>query len=152
MSAWTAGVPGSSGKDGKSIAPRPASQHRLHLDTKADYVWAEDRTTDRSLPRITPFRASAALVYEFADRFDARIEGQYVHDQNRTAEFELPTDSYFLLNAAISYRVSAGPVNLDFYLKATNLTDDEARVHTSFLKDIAPLAGRGALIGVRATF
>ena len=131
---------------------RPASQHRLHLDTKADYVYAQDRTTDRSLPRITPFRASAALVYEWSDRFGARVEGQYVREQDRTAEFELPTDDYFLLSASASYRIKAGPVDFDVYVKGTNLTNEEARLHTSFLKDIAPLAGRGALVGVRASF
>lgn len=143
-----------SGKDGKSVATpgHPGNPHRLHLETKADYVYAQDRNTDRSLPRITPFRTSAALIYEWKDRFDARIEGQYVHDQNRTAEFELPTDSYFLLGASASYRIAAGPVDIDVFLKATNLLNEEARMHTSFLKDIAPLAGRGVLLGMRATF
>lgn len=149
---YAAGDP-SGGKDGKSVASpgRPANPHRLHLETKADYVYAQDLNTDRSLPRITPFRTSAALIYEWKDRFTARIEGQYVHEQNRTTEFELPTDSYFLFNASVGYRISAGP-DFDVYLKGTNLTDEEARLHTSFLKDIAPLAGRGALLGVRATF
>ncbi len=92
------------------------------------------------------------MVYEWSDRFGARIEGQYVHQQDRTAEFELSTNSYFLLSASASYRVKAGPVEFDVYVKGTNLTDEEARLHTSFVKDIAPLAGRGALLGVRATF
>ena len=49
-------------------------------------------------------------------------------------------------------RVPVGPTNLDFYVKGTNLTDAEARLHTSFLKDIAPLPGRGVLFGVKAEF
>ncbi len=141
-------------KDGKAVASgvRVSSRHELHLETKADYVYAHDRSADRSLPRIPPFRTSAALVYSWGDRFGGRVEGQYVHEQDRTAEFELPTDSYFLLNASVNYRVPAGPIEFDIYLKGTNLTDEEARLHTSFLKDIAPLAGRGALLGLRATF
>ena len=75
-----------------------------------------------------------------------------MHEQNRTAEFELPTDSYFLLNASVSYRLPVRSAEFEVYLKGTNLTDEEARVHTSFLKDIAPLAGRGALLGLRASF
>ncbi|MBA3608988.1 MAG: TonB-dependent receptor [Chthoniobacterales bacterium] len=143
-----------SGKESKAVAPtgRIRSRHELHLDAKADYVYAQDREADRSLPRIPPFRTSAALVYGWGDRFGARIEGQYVAEQDRTAAFELPTDDYFLLGASVSYRIKAGPIDFDVYLKGTNLTDEEARVHTSFLKDIAPLAGRGALLGVRATF
>ena len=128
------------------------SPHNLHVDLKADYVYAQNQETDRSLPRITPFRTSAALVYGWHDRFSARVEGQYVHEQNRTAEFELPTDGYFLLNASVSYRLPVRSAEFEVYLKGTNLTDEEARVHTSFLKDIAPLAGRGALLGLRASF
>ena len=141
-------------KDNKALPTpaQPGHQHRLHLEKKLDYTYAENRDAGRSLPRITPFRASTALVYEWSDRFNARVEGQYSHAQDRTAEFELPTDSYFLLNASASYRVKAGPIDFDLYLKGTNLTNEEARLHTSFLKDIAPLAGRGVLLGVRTTF
>ena len=126
--------------------------HRLHVELNADYVYAQNHETDRSLPRITPFRSSAALVYGWHDRFQARIEGQYAHEQDRTAAFELPTDGYFLLNAAISYRLPVRSAEFEVYVKGTNLTDEEARLHTSFLKDIAPLAGRGALLGLRASF
>lgn len=141
-------------KNVKNVAAsgRPGHSHRLHLETKADYVYAQDNKTDRSLPRITPFRLGAGLIYEWKDRFSARVEGQYVHEQDRTAEFELPTDSYFLLSASASYRIAAGPVDFDIFLKGSNLTDEEARLHTSFLKDIAPLAGRGVVAGIRATF
>jgi iron complex outermembrane recepter protein len=38
------------------------------------------------------------------------------------------------------------------FLDATNLTDREARPHTSFLRDVAPLPGRGLAFGVRAFF
>jgi iron complex outermembrane receptor protein len=139
--------------DAKAVAiERIQSRHQLHVELKADYVRAQDWKTDRSLPRITPFRTGATVVYSWDDRFHARVEGQYSHEQNRTAEFELPTDSYFLLNASMSYRVPVGPVEFDVYLKGTNLTNEEARVHTSFLKEIAPLAGRGALLGMRASF
>ena len=128
------------------------SPHNLHVELKADYVRAQNHETDRSLPRITPFRTSAALVYGWHDRFHARLEGQYAHEQNRTAEFELPTDGYFLLNASMSYRLPVRSAEFEVYVKATNLTNEEARLHTSFLKDIAPLAGRGALLGLRASF
>ena len=140
----------SSGKDGKSVATpgRPGNPHSLHLETKADYVYAQDLETDRSLPRITPFRTSAALIYEWKDRFGARIEGQYVHEQDRTAEFELPTDGYFPAQRErdLSHRKPARSTSI-VYVKGTNLTNEEARLHTSFLKDIAPLAGRGVLLG-----
>ena len=38
------------------------------------------------------------------------------------------------------------------FLDGTNLLDEEARAHTSFLKDVAPLPGRGFAFGVRTFF
>ena len=40
----------------------------------------------------------------------------------------------------------------EFFLDGTNLLDEEARAHTSFLKDVAPLPGRGFAFGVRTFF
>jgi iron complex outermembrane recepter protein len=125
--------------------------HSLDLILKADYVHARDTVTGDPLPRIPPFRASAALAYSYA-RFGARIEGQYAAEQNRTSEFELPTDSYFLLNASVDYHFGTGPVQWDAYVRGTNLTNEEARLHTSFLKDIAPLGGASITVGLKASF
>jgi iron complex outermembrane receptor protein len=81
-----------------------------------------------------------------------RLEGVYAAPQDRISTAELPTDSYFLVNAAISYTLSRGPITTDLYLKGVNLTDAEAREHTSFLKDRAPLGGRGFVAGIKMTF
>jgi iron complex outermembrane receptor protein len=80
------------------------------------------------------------------------VEGQFSARQSRTAEFELPTDSHFLVNASLGYQASIGGVETDFYIKGVNLTNEEARLHTSFLKDIAPLGGRGVVVGVKVEF
>jgi iron complex outermembrane receptor protein len=45
-----------------------------------------------------------------------------------------------------------GPAFVNLYLRATNLTNEEARDHLSFLKEVLPLAGRSVLVGVRTTF
>jgi iron complex outermembrane receptor protein len=66
-----------------------------------------------------------------------------VAEQERVAEFELPTDDYTLLNAFVSYRPFAGDAprsGVKLFLDARNLTDEEAREHASFLKDLAPPA------------
>ena len=72
--------------------------------------------------------------------------------QNRTAENEQPTDGYYLLNASVSYRIKSGPTQWDLFLRGTNLTNQEARMHTSFLKEVAPLAGRSITAGIRMNF
>jgi iron complex outermembrane receptor protein len=139
------------GKGQATPAAGPAAGTRLDLELKADYVYTRLRGGDGSLPRIPPFRTSAALVLGY-DRFTARLEGQYAAAQTRTADFELPTDSFFLLNAGLTCRVMEGPVTMDVFVRGTNLLDAEARLHTSFLKDIAPMEGRGVMVGLQAVF
>ena len=134
-----------------SKSPVPPSAQRLDLILRADYVNAEDRRTGEPIPRIPPLRASAALDYSIG-QFDARVEGQYAFSQHRHADYELPTEVYFLLNASISYEIELGGCDTTLYLKGTNLTNEEARQSTSFLKDIAPLAGRGVVAGLRTEF
>ena len=65
---------------------------------------------------------------------------------------ELPAGSYTLVNADISYTVPLSSHDLTVFLRATNLLDEEARVSTSFKKDVAPLPGRGLSIGLRHEF
>ena len=137
--------------DSKSPTPSPISDSQLDLTLRADYVHAEDRNTGEPIPRIPPFRIGAALDYSKGP-FDARLEGQYAVAQHRHADYELPTDGYFLLSASVSYDLKLGDLATTFYLRGTNLTNEEARQSTSFLKDISPMAGRGIIAGIRTEF
>lgn len=132
-------------------APALLSDHALDFQIKSDYVYAQDLTNDVALPRIPPFRLSAGLIYQW-ENFGARIEGQYAAYQGRHATYEFPTNSYFLLNASINYEIQVGDLAANIYVKGTNLTNEEARLSTSFVKDIAPLGGRGIAVGMKATF
>lgn len=139
------------GKTTRPITPEIAPQPTLDLKLKTDYVWATDSDASNPLPRIPPFRASAAIQYQ-QYRWSASVEGQFSARQNRTSDFELPTDSYFLINASLGYRIALGNTEADLYVKGVNLTNTEARLHTSFLKDIAPLGGRGVICGMKVMF
>lgn len=123
----------------------------LHLEFKADVVRARDASTGGSLPRIPPFHFSTALIAERGP-FGARLEGIYAAPQDRVAVNEFGTDSYFMVNLALSYRLVKGPTTCDFYVKGVNLTDEDAREHTSILKDRLPLPGRGIVTGVKLSF
>lgn len=123
----------------------------LDLELKADHVIATDQFSGHSLPRISPFHASAALEYKLND-FSARLEGIFAAKQTQVADHELPTDAYGMINASISKTISAGGFATKFYIKGVNLTNVEAREHTSFLKDSAPLAGRGVVVGAAVEF
>ncbi len=129
---------------------QPTAQ-RLDLILRTDYVHAEDRDTGEALPRIPPFRTSLALDYQCGS-IGARLDGQWAANQDRHADYELPTDGYFLLNAGLTYDLKIGAAATTFYLKGVNLLDQDARQSTSFLKDVAPLAGRGVVAGLRAEF
>jgi iron complex outermembrane receptor protein len=135
----------------KPHCPEPEVFQGLHLDLRSDYVRSRDENTGRSLPRIPPLRSQAALVYDWQN-FHSRLETQYVARQNRTSENERSTAGYYLLNAMVSYRIQRGPSHWDVYLRGTNLTNQEARIHTSFLKEVAPLQGRSITAGVRMDF
>ena len=133
----------------------PASEkkpvQRLDLTFRADYVNAEDRDTGEALPRIPPFRSTLLFDYQL-ENFGARLEGQWAANQDRTAKYESPTDGYFLINAGVSYDVKIAEVATTIYVKGVNLLDQEARQSTSFLKDIAPMPGRGLVVGLRTVF
>jgi iron complex outermembrane recepter protein len=123
----------------------------LYLRLQADYVHAEDADTGEPLPRITPFRYGASLNYE-NEHWTASIEGWRVDAQNRVAEFETTTPGYTFLNASIGYKFQWGRTYNYLYIRGTNLTDEEARDHLSFLKEVMPLPRRGVTVGLRTTF
>lgn len=139
------------GKRSAPVTLSGTSGPQLDLELRADYVYTNLRGEGGSLPRIPPFRTSAALVLGY-ERITGRLEGQFSAAQTRTADFELPTDSFFLLNAGLSYRLLDGPATVDVFVRGTNLLNEEARLHTSFLKDIAPMEGRGVMVGLSAAF
>ena len=134
----------------KSAAPRQSSQ-RLDLIFLADYVRAENRQSGEPLPRIPPFRTTVALDYRIGD-LGARIDAQWAARQNRTTDKELATDSYVMLNAGLDYTLTSGAVTTTFFVKGVNLLNQEARLSTSYLKDIVPLAARGVIVGLRSEF
>jgi iron complex outermembrane recepter protein len=123
----------------------------LDLRLKADYVRASNADTGEPLPRIAPWHLGAGLDYRLG-AFGARLDVSYAAKQDRTAVNELPTDAYTLVNAMFTYRVRAQLPEAQVFLKLNNLLDEDIRLHASVLKDIAPLGGRSAMLGVRLGF
>ncbi len=116
-------------------------------DAAADVVRAE-LDSGGDLPRIPPASATAGLEAEFG-RVTGRIEGRWAAEQDRIADYELPTDGYTVLDVRVTTRILDG---LDFIVEGTNLTDEEVRIHVSPLKDLAPQPGRGVRAALRASF
>ncbi|WP_395737924.1 TonB-dependent receptor [Prosthecobacter sp.] len=128
-----------------------ANPNNLHLQFRADVVRARDKQTGMSLPRIPPFHLTSALMFERGP-FGARLEGIYAAPQAQLAMNEARTNSYFLVNLSLTYRLKQGPTTTDFYIKGVNLTNEDAREHASVLKDRVPLPGRGLAVGMKLTF
>jgi iron complex outermembrane receptor protein len=123
----------------------------FHADAALDYVRATvDVSGDQDLPRIPPFSGLFGIEAN-SKAFDIRLEADYAAAQRKVAQIELPTDDYFLLNAFLTWRPIAGK-GLAFRFAALNLSDAEARIHSSFIKDLAPLTGRSFRVSVAGTF
>ncbi len=103
------------------------------------------------LPQIPPLRVGAELRYSRA-AWSAGISAHRFDDQDRIAANEAPTDGYTMLGADASWTVPFGGRRLFAYLRGENLLDEDARRHTSPLKEFAPLPGRSLAAGVRLEF
>ncbi len=120
----------------------------FHTRLFADYVRGElDDGGD--LPRIPPLRLGVALHYTM-QRLDASVEAIYNDEQDRVADDELPTDSFTMVNASLSYTID--DPNVQLFVRGTNLADEDARRHSSPLKDFVPLPGRSVMAGLRWDF
>ena len=122
----------------------------LKLDFFADYVKARLKDGG-ALPRTSPMRVGSHVAYTL-DNIRADLDITYFAKQDDISTFETETDGYTLVDASITYDIPLGDIDLSVYLSGENLTDEEARVHTSFLKDIAPRPGRNFAFGVRGYF
>jgi iron complex outermembrane recepter protein len=104
-----------------------------------------------NLPRIAPARLGAELRWN-GEKWRASVGGIRYAKQDEVAAGETPTDGYTLVDAHVAYHFDYGSTGWEMFLDGSNLTDEEARVHTSFLKDTVVLPGRGVTFGVRTFF
>ena len=125
-----------------------AGASKLALEGTVDYVHAE--TDLGPAARIPPWSATGRLAWS-SKPLDATLEVRHVAEQDRVADLERPTDAYTLVNLTGAWRPLADR-NVTVFAEARNLTDEEAREHVSFLKDIAPMPGRNFRVGVAYRF
>ncbi len=102
---------------------------------------------NRNLPRIPPSRYRIGAVMDW-QQFTAEVAWAHAESQKDTATGELPTDAYDDLRISLSYALNLGDSEMVLFLNGRNLTDDEQRYHTSFIKDLAPQPGRTIEAGV----
>lgn len=107
---------------------------------------------DGNLPRIAPPRVGASLAWTL-NGWRASLGAVRYQRQDDVAANEEPSPGYTLVDAHLAYRWDRGDGNSwEVFLDGTNLGDEEARPHTSLLRDYAPLPGRAVAFGVRVWF
>jgi iron complex outermembrane receptor protein len=125
-------------------------QGERSLMIEAAYDWVRADTEVGPAARTPPWSLTGRLVWK-QPRFDGELEVRRVGAQDRVAAFELRTEAYTLVNLKAAYRPFEDH-DLRFFAEGRNLTDEEAREHASFLKDIAPQPGRNFRAGVAVSF
>lgn len=116
-----------------------------------DSTTAKLSSDDNNLPRIPANKLGSELQYNLND-WQFSLTGTHYFEQNDITAYETATDSYTLFDAQANYQLTVGPVDTQFYINIDNITDELGFVHSSFIKDKAPLPGRNFRIGVRGYF
>ncbi|MDO7842609.1 TonB-dependent receptor [Sphingomonas immobilis] len=120
---------------------------KINADVIGDYVHATI-VDEGPAPRIPPMRVLGGIEAQ-NDLFSVRGEVEHAFDQTRVAQFETPTDGYTMVNASVGVSPFGKDSKTRLTLSANNIFDVNARRHSSFLKDFAPLAGRDIRVSLR---
>ncbi len=117
-----------------------------------DHNYTVDLANSGYLPRISPARVGADLRWS-RDGWRASVGAVRYSSQKDTAQNEAESAGYTLVDAHFAYRWDRSDSNsYEVFLDGNNLTNREARAHTSLLRDYSPLPGRGVAFGIRAYF
>ncbi|WP_392343749.1 TonB-dependent receptor [Pseudoalteromonas prydzensis] len=116
-----------------------------------DSTTAKLADDEGNLPRIPANKLGSELQYTISD-WQFSLTGTHYFEQNDITAYETATDGYTLFDAQANYQLTVGPVDTQFYINIDNITDELGFVHSSFIKDQAPLPGRNFRLGVRGYF
>lgn len=117
----------------------------------SDYTRAKQVDGD-DLPRIPAQRIGVEVRYQAQD-FDAAVGYTRYLQQDQIADNETVTAGFGMLNGRLNfYPQVLANYGATLYLKGENLTDQLGFVHSSFLKDDVPMAGRNLQLGVSVNF
>lgn len=128
----------------------------LSINAMFDTLSAElDIPGNDNIPRIPATRWGLGIAsrwYLASNTLSADINYVRTLEQDNIADSELPTSAYNDLRAHISLDMQFNNSQVSLFIVGRNLTDDEQRHHTSFIKDFAPAPGRTLEAGLRLSF
>lgn len=129
----------------------------LTLTVMSDYVHARNETDSQPLPRIPPRRVGGRVELS-SESWTLGADLRYAFEQQRVQPAggavlpEYETNAYTEVNFDANRDFKIKGATLTGFLKANNLLDVERRIHSSFVKDVAPLPGRSFTVGLRCAF
>ena len=126
--------------------PAPA----FTLELTGEYL--RGRLKRRQPPAHAAARLGARLRFDEA-AWSASLALNHHFEQDQVAALELPTDAYTMLDADLVFRPDRFGESVVLFLRGRNLLDEDARLHTSPLKNQLPCLAarsRGRARGVRA--
>ncbi|MBQ4848833.1 TonB-dependent receptor domain-containing protein [Pseudoalteromonas sp. MMG012] len=106
---------------------------------------------DQYLPRIPSNKLGVKYEYEHAG-WKANMTITRYNSQSDIAAYESKTNGYTLVDTSFQYDFSAQGIDFVGYANIDNLTNELGFVHSSFIKEQAPLPGRNLKLGLRAYF
>ncbi|OAI18012.1 TonB-dependent receptor [Methylomonas lenta] len=140
------------GYEAKLIIPMMENHYGLlDLTLFSDYTRGEF-VNGSDVPRMPPLRFGFQLDHNW-DKLSSYLRLTRAEDQPYAGEFETSTAGYFLFNVGTNYQVKAyQDTTLMVFAKGNNLLNQNIRNSTSYLRNFAPEAGRGAEIGFRLSY
>jgi iron complex outermembrane receptor protein len=124
---------------------------RAVLHSSMGYVRAQLTDTDESLPRIPPFHGRVELEASFG-QFSISPEVVFSSKQSKVFRDETETDGWATFNIGAAWQRSGSHASHLIAAQAYNLANKTYRLHTSFLKDLAPEIGRGVKVTYSVRF
>lgn len=105
-----------------------------------------------NLPRIAPARVGFQVDVRQGDR-SSNLTVIHAFEPRRLAPLETQTPAYTRVDGEIAWQLESGlRRRLAVFLQGTNLLNRDIRLHSSYLKDVAPLMGRSLTLGLRGEF
>jgi len=140
------------GYEAKLILPMMENHFGLlELTLFSDYTRGEF-VNGGDVPRMPPLRYGLQVDYN-KDKLSSYLRLTRADDQPHAGDFETSTAGYYLLNVGANYQLKAyQDSKLMLFAKGNNLLDQNIRNSTSYLRNFAPEAGRGAEVGFRLSY
>ena len=143
----------------EAFASGQATPQTLDLQWRTDFVKGTNTDTNTSLPRISPLRVGATLLW--AQNGGSQMGWGARGGIDRYARpADQSTEAYTFVNLALTYRMKAKiggqDSNFLFYARADNATDrlafSASSILTQSLPGRVPLPGRTIKLGVQVVF